>query len=100
MKILRLYIGTKDKDTKEYELPNKTFRNLFDKLFKNYTLFYGLGKYTHEDDTVITEDTFILHIAVANYSTIDIFKETIGILKKELNQESIMAELDNEVYFI
>lgn len=100
MKKITFYIGSYDKDTKKQELLNYKFYELFDFLFECYTLQHASGRYKHYNGIIVSEQTFIVSQVIEDNKRIDDFKSVIETLKLNLNQESIMVELDNQVYFL
>lgn len=96
------YIGTKDKDTKDYQLTDEFINQvIIDEFSKEYplgfTITYGTGYYKHNNGDVVTEKTYIVTILdsmTVNYNLID-------ILKEKLNQECIGVQvITDSVMFI
>ena len=96
------YIGTKDKDTKDYQLTDEFINQvIIDEFSKEYPLGFtitsGTGYYKHNNGEVVTEKTFIvtvLDITFANTILID-------TLKEKLNQECIAVQvLEDSAMFI
>lgn len=95
------YIGTKDKDTKDYKLTSdyvkQTITEEFAKQYPNgFTITEGTGYYKHNSGEVVTEKTYIVTIldsTTVNYNLID-------ILKEKLNQECIGVQVlyDNTIF--
>lgn len=99
---INYYIGTKDKDTKDYKLTNEfikqTITNEFAKQYPNgFTITEGTGYYKHDSGEVVTEKTYIVTVLG---STI-INHNLIYRLNCELNQECIAAQvIEDSVMFI
>ena len=96
------YIGTKDKDTKDYQLTNEFINQIIiDEFSKEYPLGFtiteGTGYYKHDSGEVVIEKTCIVTILdsmIVNYNLID-------VLKEKLNQECIGVQvLADGVMFI
>lgn len=95
------YIGTKDKDTKDYKVSDDYFEQIitdeFSKKYPNgFTITSGIGYYKHDSGEVVTEKTYIITILdsiTVNYNLID-------ILKEKLNQECIAVQVikDNTMF--
>ena len=96
------YIGTKDKDTKDYQLTdefiNQVIINEFSKEYPlGFTITTGTGYYKHDSGDVVTEKTFI--VTVLDISFVN--RNLINILKEKLNQECIAAQdVKDRVMFI
>ena len=92
------YIGTKDKDTKGYELKfdycKQTITEEFAKQYPNgFTITEGTGYYKHDSGEVVTEKTYIvtiLDITIINHNL-------INILKEKLNQECIAVQVISDM---
>lgn len=96
------YIGTKDKDTKDYQLTDEFINKvIIDEFSKEYPLGFtittGTGYYKHNNGDVVTEKTYIITVldnTIVNFDLID-------ILKKKLNQECIGVQvITDSVMFI
>lgn len=88
------YIGTKDKDTKGYELKfdycKQTIINEFAKQYPNgFTITEGTGYYKHDSGEVVTKKTYI--VTVLDTSSIN--EGLINALKDKLNQECIAVQV-------
>ena len=101
------YIGTYDKDTCEKEKSDTEIINAFDELFENYTFQYANGVYTMRGiKEKVKEQTFIITTFVddcteTTLKTLHQIQENCNILKKELNQETILVEITKpEVMFL
>ena len=96
------YIGTKDKDTKDYKLTSdyvkQTITEEFAKEYPNgFTITEGTGYYKHDSGEVVTEKTYIITILD---STI-INHNLVYRLNCELNQECIAVQvIEDNVMFI
>ena len=91
------YIGTKDKDTKDYKLTNDYFRQIiteeFAKQYPNgFTITEGTGYYKHNNGEVITEKTFIVTVLDELFVNVDL----TDALKDKLNQECIGVQVIND----
>lgn len=96
------YIGTKDKDTKDYKLTDEFIKQtIIDEFSYEYpngfTITTGIGYYKHDNGDVVTEKTYI----ITALDSIGINFDLIDILKEKLNQESIgIQEITDDVMFI
>ena len=84
------YIGTKDKDTKDYKLTNEfikqTITDEFAKQYPNgFTITEGTGYYKHDSGEVVTEKTYIVTVLGEAFVNVDL----TDALKDKLNQECI-----------
>lgn len=90
------YVGTNDKDTLKPKLYKLDFVKLFDKLFKDYTLTEGIGRFTNSRG-VTTEELSLIVITFIEVDNVVVLKQHIqhncSILKEKLNQESILVEV-------
>ena len=91
------YIGTKDKDTKDYKLTDKfikqTITNEFAKQYPNgFTITEGTGYYKHDSGEVVTEKTCIATVL----SSSSVYTILIDALKEKLNQECIGVQVIND----
>ena len=91
------YIGTKDKDTKDYKLTDEfikqTITEEFAKQYPNgFTITEGTGYYKHNSGEVVTEKTYIVTILDEVFANRDL----TGSLKEKLNQECISAQVIND----
>ena len=90
------YIGTKDKDTKDYKLTNDYFRQtITDEFAKQYPLGFtiteGTGYYKHESGGTVIENTYIVTVF-----TTTVNNNWINELKIKLNQECIGVQVIND----
>ena len=96
------YIGTKDKDTKDYKLTNDYFRQtITDEFAKQYpngfTITEGIGYYKHNSGEIVTEKTYIVTVL----DEVFVNKDLTNPLKEKLNQECIGVQVINDsVMFI
>lgn len=103
MKKYNLYIGLNDKDIKkqiysETEAKEKTIKILSNNNINALTMYKTLGVFTHEDGTKTIEKS--LKVELLEVKEDDVLN-SIKELKKKLNQESIILEIEEkEIYFI
>ena len=91
------YIGTKDKDTKDYKLTNEFIKQtIIDEVTKQYpngfTITEGTGYYKHDSGEVITEKTYIVTVLDEVFVNVDL----TDALKDKLNQECIGVQVIND----
>lgn len=91
------YIGTKDKDTKDYQLTDEFINQvIIDEFSKKYPLGFtittGTGYYKHDSGDVVTEKTCIVTVL----DTTIINHNLIYRLNCELNQECIAVQVLND----
>ena len=91
------YIGTKDKDTKDYKLSDKFIKQtIIDEVTKQYpngfTITEGTGYYKHDSGEVVTEKTFIVTVLDEVFVNVDL----TNALKEKLNQECIGVQVIND----
>ena len=91
------YIGTKDKDTKDYKLTDEfikqTITEEFSKQYQNgFTITEGIGYYKHDNGETVTEKTFIVTVLDEVLVNVDL----INSLKEKLNQECIGVQVIND----
>ena len=91
------YIGTKDKDTKDYKLTDKFIKQtIIDEVTKQYpngfTVTEGIGYYKHDSGEVVTEKTFIVTVL----GEVFVNKDLTNPLKEKLNQECIGVQVIND----
>ena len=91
------YIGTKDKDTKDYELKydylKQTIIEEFAKEYPNgFTIMEGVGYYKHDSGEVVTEKTYVVTVLDELFVNADL----IDALKDKLNQECIGVQVIND----
>ena len=90
------YIGTKDKDTKDYKLTNEFIKQtIIDEFAKQYpngfTITEGTGYYKHNSGEVVTEKTYIVTVLDDVLVNVDL----ADVLKNKLNQECIGVQVIN-----
>lgn len=96
------YIGTKDKDIKDYKLSDNYFKQVItDEFAKEYpsgfTITTGTGYYKHDSGEIVTEKTYILTVL----DTFIVNTVLIDTLKEKLNQECIGVQvITDSVMFI
>ena len=96
------YIGTKDKDTKNYKFTDIYIKlliiNEFSKQYPNgFTITEGTGYYKHDSGEVVTEKTYIVTVL----DEVFINRDLTDPLKEKLNQECIGVQVINDsVMFI
>ena len=91
------YIGTKDKDTKDYKLTDgfikQTIINEVTKQYPNgFTITEGTGYYKHNSGEVVTEKTYIVTVLDEVFVNVDL----TNALKEKLNQECIGVQAVND----
>ena len=91
------YIGTKDKDTKDYKLTDEfikqTITEEFAKQYPNgFTITKGIGYYKHDSGEIVTEKTFIVTVLDEVFVNADL----TDALKEKLNQECIAVQVIND----
>ena len=91
------YIGTKDKDTKDYKLTDKFIKQtIIDEVTKQYpngfTITEGTGYYKHNSGEVVTEKTYIVTVLNEVFVNVDL----TDALKEKLNQECIGVQAIND----
>ena len=91
------YIGTKDKDTKDYKLTDEFIKQtIIDEVTKQYpngfTITEGTGYYKHNNGEVVTEKTFIVTVLDEVFVNVDL----TDALKEKLNQECIGVQVIND----
>ena len=91
------YIGTKDKDTKNYKLTDEFIKQtIIDEVAKQYpngfTIAEGIGYYKHDSGEVVTEKTFIVTVL----DEVFVNKDLTNSLKEKLNQECIGVQVIND----
>ena len=90
------YIGTKDKDTKDYKFYDDYFERIItDEFVKAYPLGFtitkGTGYYKHESGGTVIENTYIVTVFTTTVNTV-----LIDALKDKLNQECIGVQVIND----
>ena len=91
------YIGTKDKDTKDYKLTDEFIKQtIIDEVTKQYpngfTITEGTGYYKHNNGEVVTEKTYIVTVL----NEVFVNKDLTNSLKEKLNQECIAVQVLND----
>ena len=91
------YIGTKDKDTKDYKLTDEFIKQtIIDEVAKQYpngfTIMEGTGYYRHDSGEVVTEKTFIATVLDEVFVNADL----TDAIKEKLNQECIGVQVTND----
>ena len=91
------YIGTKDKDTKDYKLTDKFIKQtIIDEVTKQetngFTITEKTGYYKHNNGEVVTEKTYIVTVL----DEVFINKDLTNPLKEKLNQECIGVQVIND----
>ena len=91
------YIGTKDKDTKDYQLTDEFIQQtITDEFAKHYPLGFtittGTGYYKHDSGDVVTEKTYIVTVLDELFINTDL----TDALKEKLNQECIGVQVIND----
>ena len=94
---INYYIGTKDKDTKNYKLNDKFIKQtIIDEVTKQYpngfTITEGTGYYKHDSGEVVTEKTYIVTVLDEVFVNVDL----TNALKDKLNQECIGVQVIND----
>lgn len=91
------YVGTKDKDTKDYKLTDEFIKQtIIDEFSKEYPLGFtittGTGYYKHDNGDVVTEKTCIVTVLDELFVNADL----TDALKDKLNQECIGVQVIND----
>ena len=91
------YIGTKDKNTKDYKLTDEFIKQtIIDEVAKQYpsgfTITTGTGYYKHDSGEVVTEKTYIVTVLDEVFVNVDLTDS----LKEKLNQECIGVQVIND----
>ena len=91
------YIGTKDKDTKDYKLTDEFIKQtIIDEVTKQYpngfTITKGTGYYKHNSGGTVIENTFIVTVLDEVFVNVDL----TDALKEKLNQECIGVQVIND----
>lgn len=95
------YIGTKDKDTKDYRLSDESIKQIImNEFIKEYPLGFtiteGTGCYRHNNGEIVTEKTFIVAVLDISFPN----HKLIYRLNCELNQECIAVQvIEDSVMF-
>lgn len=91
------YIGTKDKDTKDYKLHDSRIERVIKTAFTTeyplgFTISNATGYFRHDDGTVVEEKSYI--VTVLNINLVN--HRLVRLLKGSLNQESIGIQVIND----
>lgn len=91
------YIGTKDKDTKDYKLNfdycKQTIIEEFARQYPNgFTISEGIGYYKHDSGGTVIENTYIVTVLGELFVNTDL----TNTLKDKLNQECIGVQVIND----
>ena len=91
------YIGTKDKDTKDYKLTDEFIKQtIIDEVTKQYpngfTITEGIGYYKHNNREIVTEKTYIVTVL----DEVFVNRDLTDALKDKLNQECIGVQVIND----
>ena len=84
-----LYIGLNDKDLKKQIVSTSIAKKLISKIVGDCTISDAIGTYTHDDGTVVNENS--LRVEILFKQDEEVIKDA-KILKELLNQESIGFE--------
>ena len=101
MEKITLYVGLNDKDTKAQKIDTleavKIAENLVCDMCGGGTIYNAVGVYTHDDGTIITENTLRIELIDTAAAALDTL---ITALKAVLNQEAIIkqTEVINSVF--
>ena len=90
-----LYVGLNDKDTKKQELRTGDAQKiiqqiLFNNQVEGFTIYKAKGLYKHTNGEITKETTIIIELL---YISNNIINNIIKDLKKALNQESILKQV-------
>ena len=91
------YIGTKDKDIKDYKFHEDYFERIItDEFIKEYPLGFtitkGTGYYKHNSGGTVIENTYIVTVLGELFVNADL----TDALKDKLNQECIGVQVIND----
>lgn len=91
------YIGTKDKDIKDYKFHDDYFERIItDEFIKEYPLGFtitkGTGYYKHDSGGAVIENTYIVTVLDEVFVNADL----TDALKEKLNQECIGVQIIND----
>ena len=93
-----LYLGLRDKDTKQYRIglveAYKVAENILLSHVDGATIYEGNGIFKHENGTVVQEKSLIITLFGTDDSTI---RKIVDDLKRAFNQESVALETVNSV---
>ena len=85
---ITFYIGTKDKDLRQFKYLKDFFLRTFDEVFGEYTLIYCDKRYKHEGSIVMNEKILKVEVILKSLRGFNITKKC-EYLKNILNQEVI-----------
>ena len=97
-----IYLGLNDKDTKKQEIgiidAYKVATNIFCEITGGATIYESKGIYTHNDGTIVIENTFVCIVFCDDSGKIE---KAAAALKTAFNQESVIVEKETkaESYF-
>lgn len=90
-----LYVGLNDKDTKVQKINTleayKIVNNIVMQYTNGATIYEANGIYKHNDGTIVIEKTLRIELMFINR---EIVNKIIDILKRVLNQESIVLQIE------
>ena len=89
-----LYVGLNDKDTKKQEVTTEQAKSIITSVIGDNTMQEVTGHYTHEDGTPVDETTLKVEIF---RDSADRLKADCEDLKRLLNQETIIAEVNRDI---
>lgn len=100
MKNYRIYFGLNDKDQKTQIIATETAM----KIIANetigtmgfWTVYTGMGIYTHQNGEMVQETTVIVETSTEE----EILKKFVQKVGKLLNQESVFYKIENDWNFI
>ena len=102
MKKVTMFIGLNDQNTKKQEISTieayKMVQNVCAEAFGGSTIFSGKGTYTHNNGSMVYENTLI---CIVYTDDMDGVKKAATIIKTALNQESVAIEVveSNSFFF-
>ena len=102
MKKVTMFIGLNDQHTKKQEISTieayKMVQNVCVEAFGGSTIFEGKGTYTHNDGSMVYENTLICIVYTEDLEGI---KNAATTIKTVLNQESVAIEVveSNSFFF-
>ncbi len=93
-----LYLGLRDKDTKQYHIglmeAYKVAENILLSHVDGATIYEGNDFFKHENGTVVQEKSLIITLFGTDDSTV---RKIVDDLKRAFNQESVALEIVNSV---
>jgi hypothetical protein len=104
--IVKLYYPSKDQDNKPLEglLSNKIYKQLCQdvcNLSGGLTVYPVKGLFLSSTGKLIDDDISLIQVFTDKLdSMIAVMKSNAMIILKELNQESVLIEVDNQIEFI